>query len=298
MNPREFEAFLGCADRLSFLEAWLAARGVATKRTRMGAAIHLVARFGKEAYGKDAGGRDSPVRLFAAHYDRAPGTPGALDNSGACAALAALAVELAGDSGRRFGRHDVVIIFTDAEELSEGGLVDQGAYGIARAFTGSGAVPTVIVLDVAGRGDTILVSDSAVALARERAMRAGTPEAAAVADRAASLAANACGILACAGFRVLSVPLPYSDDLGFSVAGIPAVVLSVLPSTEADAYAAAMRGAPIPRGDWASILKSAGTSFPPTWKLLHTAFDDASVLEESTAVLVGRVLELLVRSRP
>ena len=289
MDPREFEAFLAAKDRLSYLEAWLAARGVRGTRAKLGPATHFVVRFDRGRYR-----RGRPPRVFAAHYDRAPGTPGALDNSAACAVLARLAVTLADDDASRFGRHGAVILFTDAEELAEGGLVEQGAFAIASAFAERDEAPEVVVLDVAGRGDTVLVSESAVALARERAARLGGSDETAAATE--ELRARTLAALSEAGLRVLSAPLPYSDDLGFSAAGVPCVVLSVLPAAEADAYAAAVRARPPRRSDWTSIRAAAGPAFPPTWELLHTPSDTADKVDPASLALVARSLEALIQN--
>jgi hypothetical protein len=294
------ERFLkpGC-DRLVALAGLLAARSVPYSVARTGADRHIIARIG----------RGRPALALAAHYDRVEGSPGVLDNSCACLQLVALAASLSaasrsaappGGAAPSEGA-SLIIAFTDAEEAPRtGAALSQGSYGLAvalqaaylprraardrgRASAAVGAVaavgaagaaapspPPTLVLDVTGRGDRLVYSTSAEALLS----RAGLSASPAAEGRSA-LVADVVAAASRASLRPpLPVALPWSDDLGLTLGGLPALALSLLPEDEAALCARGGR--------------------PPTWDLLHGPDDGPDLAEEAAFELMASFLAELV----
>lgn len=249
------------AERLVALAGLLAARDLPYSVLRTGPARHVAVRLGTGA----------PRLVMMAHYDRAPGSPGVLDNSCACLELS--------DFARRVSRlpppvPPILIVFSDLEEApGEGRATDQGALALARAILGSQAVgdspPPVLVLDVTGRGDRLLLSSAAADLL-ERTGRGASR--AARAQRSLETLCRAAARQA--GFpEPLSLPLPWSDDLGLSLGGLGALTISLLPEDEALSLAA------VP-----------GT-VPGTWSCLHSPDDSMDMVEAPALAMMATFLD-------
>jgi len=249
------------AERLVALAGLLAARDLPYSVLRTGAARHVAVRLGTGA----------PRLIMMAHYDRADGSLGVLDNSCACLELA--------DFAQRVSRMpppvpSILVVFSDLEEAPGAGrAADQGALALARAILGSQAAsdspPPVLVLDVTGRGDRLLLSKAATDLL-ERAGR-GASRAARAQQSIASLCREAARQAGLA--EPLSLPLPWSDDLGLSLGGLGALTMSLLPEDEALSLAAAP-----------------GT-VPRTWTFLHSPEDRIDMVESSALGLMAAFLD-------
>lgn len=261
------------SERLVVLAGLLAARGLRYSVVRTGTARHLLAPLGE--------GR--PSLIIAAHYDRFPGSPGALDNSCACLQL----VEFAGRvRARGPAAPSILLAFTDAEEVpATGGAKGQGAFSLARALrsasepsalaaAGAGArraapfeVPPALVLDVTGRGDRLLVSSTPARLLARHGLAASRSAAG-----YRSLVALAGRAAARAGLPAPErLPLPWSDDLGLVLGGLAALVVSLLPEPEL-----------------ASVRSG---SRPATWDLLHGPEDGPELASEASFDLMARFLD-------
>jgi len=272
----EAAAFLDLeADRLGALAALLAARKIphAILRTEgEPGPRHLLVRLGAGA----------PRLAVAAHYDRFPGSLGVLDNSCACLQLVDFAARM---SALGPGAPPILVAFTDAEESpgSGEGAESQGAYSLARALRGLGpAVPgvagataarragrglPVLVLDVTGRGDRLILSSAPGDLLARHGLSA---------SRAASGHRGLVELARRAASRALlgrppRLPLPWSDDLGFVLGGLPALVVSLLPAVELAGLGAGLR--------------------PRTWELLHGPGDLPGLAEEGAFALMARFLD-------
>lgn len=274
----DFLDFVGPgADRLACLVTMLSRRGLKARILSLAGRRHLLVRLG----------RGTPRLVLVAHYDRFPGSPGVLDNSAACLAL----VELAGriKSSCREGARGLLLFFTDGEEEpARNGPLSQGAFslgsGLSRTFPHPS--PALIVLDVVGRGEQLIISSASTDLLH----RGGSTEGRMLASLA-DLEALARDSARCAGLETpLRLPLPWSDDLGFLLSGIPALALSFLPKAEALSYARALRpsNAPMPER---TLL---GSAWPRTWDLLHSPDDGLELLEAAALGRVGRLLDALV----
>ncbi len=287
-----FKAFLEPSlDRAAFISAWLSARSVPNSVVDLSGRRHVVVRFGSSAY-------DPRFRMktVVAHHDRAPDTPGANDNSAACFQLMLFALRLSESAAT----HNVRLVFTDGEEAAGiAGVSGQGSYAIGSALRArSGDLGDVFVLDCSGRGDTLVLSTAGLDSVKNRALSLGMER---LHGRAKRLAREA------ASERWIALPTPYSDNAGFIAAGVPAQVITVLPSAEATALLSALSG---PGGAGEALreriarnsrdtpghdgAESAG--MPRTWRLMHTADDAASTLTAPAFRLARVFLDSLARS--
>ena len=249
-------------DRLVALAGLLAARGLRYSIVKTGEARHVMVRIGKA----------KPWLAIVAHYDRMAGSPGTLDNSCACLQL----VELA-------ARHQTVpvragpsflVAFTDAEEAPvPGEPFTQGSYALAKklkAAAGTQAAMAAVVLDVTGRGGRLLLSTAPAELLARRGL-SQSPEA--LGHR--SLMELAKRAAARAGLGTpLETSLPWSDDLGLTLGGLPALTVSLLPESEVALLAEGKR--------------------PPLWGLLHTAADSPELAQKAAFSLMSAFLDSLV----
>ncbi|MEI6385903.1 MAG: M28 family peptidase [Spirochaetota bacterium] len=291
----DFRAFLAPdADRLSVLISMLVSRGIPSQVLAIAGRRHLLVR---ACHGK-------PAVILVAHYDRVPGSPGALDNSAACLVLVRVAERMGSSSlGKNRDRHHggegksqrggLLILFTDGEEApATEGALSQGAYSLGlglKSILGGGQTPpggytngapggqtprkratrpAILVLDVIGKGSRLLVSTSA-----RRAFEPGEdPEGAAILAGTVTAVRKAA---AKAGIgEPLELPLPWSDDLGFSLAGLPSIGISLLPAAEAERLSRAVSGLALLPG-----AETLGKAWPGTWALTHSPQDSIECLE-------------------
>lgn len=293
-------------DRRESLACILDARALPYSVLATGKARHFVIRIG----------RDRPRLVIAAHYDRVLGSPGVLDNACACLQLMDFAARQLSRGG---ADPSLLVVFTDAEEIARiSGARGQGAFGLARALASAavrgeaerrpcqaadggqtpagrqspsagqipgrtqtriGKPPSALVLDVTGRGDRILLSSApAGLLARNRLSGS------AIAAAHEGLAALCEGAAAGGGLaKPLRAPLPWSDDLGLVLGGVPAITASLLPYVEAEAYVRGCASGSIPR--------PADQAWPRTWRYLHGSEDGPGLAQEAAFGLMGRFLD-------
>ncbi len=273
------------ADRPAVLETFLRDRGVVPTRTALAGSLHLAVRFPDAAY--DPRYR---TKLLVAHHDRRPGSSGALDNGAACLQLA----DLAGRLAAKGGPHNTAILFTDSEESS--GASDQGSDSVARALAGRVRAlagegeepPAVFVFDVTGRGDAPVLSTSARDLLASRGMDGGD-----LAARIRDLDSWAGRALRRAGgSEPARLPVPWSDELGFALGGVPAVTVTLLPRAELESYRASVRSCPREAEPGSRARHGEyPAEMPDTWARLHGPDDSLDALEEGSFELMSRVLD-------
>ncbi len=220
-------------------------------------------------------GEGRPSLALAAHYDRYPGSPGVLDNSCACLQLVEFAARRAALGS---GSIPMLILFTDAEEApgdSGKGAGEQGSYSLAKALRGYGTggpggrgrgLP-VLVMDVTGRGDRLILSSTPGDLLARHGLSASR---AASGHRGLVDLARRAALRAMLG-RPPRLPLPWSDDLGLVLGGLPALVVSLLPAVELSGLGAGVR--------------------PATWEKLHSAADGPGLAEAGAFSLMARFLD-------
>jgi hypothetical protein len=246
-------------DRLVALAGLLAARSLPYSVVKTGEARHLLVRIG----------RAKPHLVFVAHYDRIPGTSGALDNSCACLQLIEFAARQAAARGP--ATPSFLIAFTDAEEAPGSGEASaQGSFSLARKLKAAAEgeeLLSALVLDVTGRGGRLLLSKAPAELLARTGL-ALSPAArghdflVALAKRSAERARIA---------APLEAGLPWSDDLGLTLGGLPALAVSLLPEPEAELLVQGKR--------------------PPLWGLLHTAADVPRLAQEASFALISAFLD-------
>jgi len=233
--------------------------------------------------------KESPV-ILTAHYDRVPGSPGANDNSAAVFQLLGAALQL----GKQAADHWIVI-FTDKEELQNGeGIQKQGSYSLAKKLRGMGLNNARIFnFDACGTGDTFVFS-STVDYLLKKTKRAGLSRAQQMINRLREKAFDTAHRLHIS--KVLSVPIPFSDDAGFLQGGLPAQTITMLPSGEARSLDKLL----CTRPDFTDMLISGSANntaarqlVPETWRCLNSPSDTPSRLTpEHYARIVRFAVEL------
>lgn len=279
------------ADRSTVLVHALEAGGIRCRAFELAGGRFVVAW-------PKSGAHDARYRakVITAHHDRVPGTPGALDNSAACLQLVRF---LSSDRGA----FNTLVIFTDREEVGPATTTrkwrsdavpqanDQGSYELGKAFSGTlaGTVelhdPMVCTLDVTGRGDALVLSRAVAGLAG-RGMPAGSGAFDALIAETELMAAAVMNMMA-GRAPVYRAPVPFGEDMGFILAGVPALAVTVLPRAEAERLAD-QGGLPA----WASPV-APGARTPETWKLLHGSGDTTALYTDSAFGLVSRFLDRL-----
>lgn len=207
-----------------------------------GAAVNLEVRFGQDPH----------RMILAGHYDRVDVGRGANDNGAAVAQLLALVKRL----HREGYQGDLTIVFFDQEELlGQGRASEMGSTYYGDWLASEDIQPEIfIVLDVTGRGDQVVISDS-YDLESDPAFiyMADFVESSAKAD----------------GIPLHYLSTPPSDDYGLSMSGIPALLLTVLPKKE---------------------LKGARK----TWSMIHSIQDNLGMIDRKTMAWMPEFLHSLV----
>jgi hypothetical protein len=235
----------------------------------------------------------NPV-ILTAHYDRAPGSPGANDNSAAVFLLIKAAGLL-----RKSGAGNWIAILTDKEELGPGeGIRSQGSYTLAESLCRNGlGKGRIFIFDSCGTGDTLVVSSTADYLfddyLSKRKSRKGTQKARQLTRELRNMALETARSLNMD--KVLLLPTPFSEDAGFLRAGLPAITITALPSREASSFVSLLRKRP----DFAGVLiirenRKAEDEplIPETWRRLNSPKDLPSRL---TPEHYGRILRFAQR---
>ncbi len=258
------------ADRLSVLALVLHDSDIPFELVKTRGFRHLQVRLGRKP-NPQAG-----EKVLIAHYDRVAASPGANDNG---ASVLALVDYLRRPSpGRRMR-----VVFTDGEELTQGMRGDQqGAFALAESWD-RGRALFPVVFDMTGIGDTLVLGHLGQELVRQTRVPAGPT----ALDEYAKLRLRAKRWLAtCGSGDALEVNAPFSDDLGFFLAGIPSVQVSVLPRKQALNYRHTRE---LP-GEFSGNLPG---ELPPAWKTMHTVDDRPESLWPSARELMAEVLRKL-----
>ncbi|MDR2717224.1 MAG: M28 family peptidase [Treponema sp.] len=213
--------------------------------------------------------KQSPV-ILTAHYDRAPGSPGANDNSAAVFQLLKTALRL---GEQRFDNW--IIIFTDKEELQTGeGIQKQGSYSLAKKLRGLGlSNARIFNFDACGTGDTFVFSSTVDYLLKKN-KRSGFLRASQTITNLREKALNTARFLRFK--KILLAPTPFSDDAGFLQGGIPVQTITMLPANEAAPFELLLCDKP----DFADLLISGSMHnstvrelIPETWRCLNSPAD-------------------------
>ncbi len=278
----EYEMFLRPnTDRAAFIQTYLGARGVECAIIGVDGKRHIYVKLPRQGY--DATFR---VKTIIAHYDIAPDSPGANDNSSSVFCLMDFAARLA----KFNGVHNCRIFFTDGEELGSEGVKEQGAFSLASTMQKCGIRDEdIYVFDCVGRGTVPLLG-------------LNVPPAKAPASfvkKYNALDQSAKAIFSSLGLNWVNLPMPYSDNAGFLANGFPAVAITMLPQNEASAYMMALNSDP----DLVRYVKNQDVpekkidalhqQLPLTWRLMHTDGDNIASLTPQSFAIIARILDAI-----
>jgi len=288
----------GC-DRFDFLQSYLHGLGIRTKILEISGSRNIFLELPKEQFYPDA-----QIKVLTAHYDRAPGTPGANDNSAAVLQLAALACRLL----CRGRKHNTLIVFTDHEEITEENpsVQTQGAYKLgqylARWQGHDNSQFAFFNFDLCGVGDTLIVSTASESLLEKRGL-IGTSIYRRIRELRESVLDIMGRVRECPCFRIET---PFSDNIGLLLNELPSVLITLLPYQEAVQYRSRYRmltdqlrasgdleGAPdFLQDPFSSRLRdNIRTIIPGTWERMHSPDDRLETLEQGAFQLMEQLLD-------
>lgn len=246
-------------NRLNFIQNFLKQNDVETAVIPLEGKKHIYVKFPQNQYNPLFN-----IKTVVAHYDRFENSPGANDNSAAVYMLMLWAVKLSKQSDF----HNVRLIFTDGEEACPDGVTSQGAFAIASLFKKLDIKDDIFVFDCMGCGDVPVLCENKIS------QKAGN----AFIKKLTALENKAQRIIRTAGNgKWFCLPCNYSDNASFIAQGIPAVAITILPSSEVS-----------------DVLKN---QTPKTWKNLHTQNDNIENLWESSFSLSMKIFDLLAQQK-
>lgn len=257
----EFEKFIAeDCNRQEFIISYLKKRGIEAPVISINGKNHIYVKFPLRQYNPIY-----KIKTVIAHYDRVPESPGANDNSAAVFCMLEWACKLYESSES----HNIRLIFTDGEEQGAEGINQQGSYDLAQLFKKLNILnDDIFVFDCMGRGDIPVISQikfpSDVSPAFVKQYSALEKKA----EKLLSQVNNG---------KWFKVPSDYSDNVSFLVNGIPAVAISMLPSSEIED---AVQGKKV-----------------RTWEYLHSPKDNMASLWPQAFEITGNLLILLAKAR-
>lgn len=274
----EFSDFIASdADRCKFLTNWLDSHNIDCTLIPIDGSKHIYINFPSQFY-------DPRFRMktILVHYDRAPNSPGANDNSAAVFQVLVFLERL-----KTFRTaHNMRVFFTDGEEMGAmGGVSDQGAYGIAARFKKIGIMnDDVLAIDGCGRGDVIVISTTGRKSPGTEIFKRRFND---LYERTIELAQQV------SPQKWVTAPVPYSDNAAFIASGIPAVAVTMLPREEATAL---MRNVQRDKSFENALLNHSVSNtdlLPMTWRFMHTPFDAPESLTPESFELMEKFLDAL-----
>lgn len=272
-------------DRTSFIVNYLEKRGVKSTVINIDERRHIYVNFPKEQYSGYF-----RIKTLIAHYDRVKESPGANDNSFAVFSMMNWAAAL----NEKNIQHNIRLIFTDGEEMDE--LEGQGAFALAGTFRRLGITnDDVYVFDCMGRGTIPVLQKPPLLDKAKPAFRKKFNE---LFNRTQAVLKTA------TGGSWVTLPVSWSDNAGFIASGIPAVLVTMLPTNEASAYMMALTKNP-GLEDFVVNHKAAtpderirlSTMLPETWKFLHSKKDAAESITIESSYVFERILNVLALSK-
>ncbi len=262
--PPAFKEFISpTCDRTRFIQDYLKAGGVDSAVMSLEGKNHIYVKFPPQQY--------NPmfrIKTVIAHYDRIG--IGANDNSAAvfCLMEWARGLALRQAQGPQ-GQHNIRLIFTDGEELGAGGITEQGAFPLAQTFRKLGITnDDIYVFDCMGRGDVPILG--AAKLPPNVSTRFLTAYSQ-LEDRTKQI------LKSVANGKWFTLPISYSDNASFIANGIPAVVVTMLPSQE--------------------VQQVLASQLPDTWKFLHTAKDNFDSLDPAAFEIFFKIINQLANQK-
>jgi hypothetical protein len=282
----------GC-DRLNFINNFLTSRGLkpAVIPVDDSRFIHVLSP-----------GRSTPPQpgtrpVFTAHYDRAPGSPGANDNS---AAVLSLLFFLTGPAVGKTGR-PVELLLSDREETPAGSSPRaQGAFRLGEMLKKKAAIGMVFYhFDMCGVGDTVILSEAGERLLERRGKKNTDLYKKMYAMRTVFMDTRSPTLRG----RLMSLPTPFSDNLGFLLQGFPVLQFTFLPRREATDYrknyrkltediAAMKKQTPELNAAYKSRFDAIQ---PSTWRIRHTPADNVASITPGAFALMQDLCAALLK---
>lgn len=269
--PTEFIDFidLNC-NRKEFIQSFLQKNGIESPIISINGKNHIYVNFSKKQYNPRY-----KIKTVIAHYDRAPFSYGANDNSVAVFCLMNWAVELSKSNVA----HNVRLIFTDGEE-SESGIKNQGSYDLAKLFRKLKITKDdIFVFDCMGKGEIPVISkfnfSSKVPF---RFIKKYND----LEKKAEFILQKSCN-------QFVKLPTHFSDNAGFLANGIPCVAISMLPSFEVVKYVQLINQTKTENVEKLHFCDD----FPQTWKNIHSTLDTVENLDAYSFEITFNILNVL-----
>lgn len=276
--PESFLEFISpLCDRKLFIQNYLSQYGIETPVISISGKNHIYVKFPLFQY--------EPMfntKTVIAHYDRVPSSPGANDNSMVVYCMLEWAVRLF----KMQTFHNIRLIFTDGEELSENGVSSQGSYDLAILFKKLNIVDDdIFIFDSMGRGSIPVISEN----------RFPKTVSSDFIKKYKKIENKAIKTLQSAGDgKYFILPTGYSDNASFLANGIPSCAITMLPGEEIDLY---LKYLSKNKKDFSEIKKdeNAISFIPKTWKMFHTNEDNAENLDDEAFIKTKLILNELTR---
>lgn len=255
--PKEFSSYISQdCNRKEFIQSFLNKAGLDTAVISLEGKNHIYVKFPIHQYNPMF-----KIKTVIAHYDRVEGSPGANDNSAANFVLLQWAVSLF----NKKSFHNVRLIFTDGEELGEGGICEQGSFALAKLFQKLGITnDELFVFDCMGRGDVPIICENNFPKGMSKNFLKKVRDLELIAEK---IIKNA------SGGKWFKLHSGYSDNASFLVNNIPAVAITLLPSSE--------------------VTDAISGKIPYTWQLFHTKDDNLASLNSESFELFHKILRNL-----
>src|SRR5574344_305797 len=262
-------------DRKKFIQDYLMEYGIEAPVISISGKNHIYVKFPLYQYEPMFN-----IKTVIAHYDRAPNSMGANDNSMVVYCMLEWATRLF----KMQTFHNIRLIFTDGEELSEKGVSSQGSYDLALLFKKLNIVnDDIFIFDSMGRGTIPVISEN----------KFPTNVATDFINKYKKIENKAIRTLQSAGDgKYFILPTGYSDNASFLANGISSCAITMLPSDEIDFYLKYLNKC---RKSYSELKndEDAQIYIPKTWKMFHTNEDNVENLNEESFIKTTMILNEL-----
>lgn len=284
--PPDFIDFLqpDC-NRKEFIQKKLLSYGINSSSIVIDGKSHIYVDFSKNNYNTRF-----KIKTLVAHYDRVPSSTGANDNTSGVFAL----IEAAKRLSTSDFVHNTRIIFTDGEEDGRFGVLEQGAFSLAKRLKELNSIDgEVFVFDCVGRGEVPVISEIEFPKNVDASFY----------RKYMNLVYNTNSIISnYSPYNNMILPTSFSDNAGFIANGIPAVLITMLPKDEVANYMSNLKRIPglkesvlnrkledVPNKSQPEyILRE---SIPLTWKYFHTQYDNITTLTPVSFSIISKIID-------
>lgn len=284
--PPDFIDFLqpDC-NRKEFIQEKLLSYGINSSSIVIDGKSHIYVDFSKNKYNTRF-----KIKTLVAHYDRVPSSTGANDNTSGVFAL----IEAAKRLSTSDFVHNTRIIFTDGEEDGRFGVLEQGAFSLAKRLKELNSIDgEVFVFDCVGRGEVPVISEIEFPKNVDVSFY----------RKYMNLVSNTNSIISnYSPYNNMILPTSFSDNAGFIANGIPAVLITMLPKDEVANYMSNLKRIPglkesvlnrkledVPNKSQPEyILRE---SIPLTWKYFHTQYDNITTLTPVSFSIISKIID-------